>query len=90
MKYWVYILQSQSTGRFYCGHTDNLERRISQHNDPEYTSTRTTKVLKGPWKIIYTNKRSSRGEAMKLERTIKKRGIGRYIKSLSQSNKNFT
>ncbi|MBW2606463.1 MAG: GIY-YIG nuclease family protein [Deltaproteobacteria bacterium] len=44
MKYWVYILQSQNTGRFYCGHTDNLERQISQHNDSEYTSTRTTKI----------------------------------------------
>lgn len=79
MRYWVYILQSKNTERFYCGHTNNLERRISQHNNPEYTFTRTTKILKGPWKIIWSRKCPSRGDAMQLEHSIKKRGIARYL-----------
>ncbi len=28
----VYILQSQRNGRYYIGSTDNLERRIGEHN----------------------------------------------------------
>jgi len=53
MGYWVYILQSRQNDRYYCGHTDNFERRFSQHNDPEYLSTRTTKIIEGPWKIVF-------------------------------------
>lgn len=54
MSHWVYIIQSQSTSRYYCGHSNNVDRRISQHNDPKYQLTRTTKIWKGPWRIIWT------------------------------------
>jgi predicted GIY-YIG superfamily endonuclease len=37
MAFWVYILQSQSTGRYYCGYSSDPERRLRQHNDPEYS-----------------------------------------------------
>jgi putative endonuclease len=43
VKVWVYILQSDATGRFYCGQTNDLRRRIKQHNDPNHQQTRTTK-----------------------------------------------
>ena len=79
MPFWVYILQSQSTGRYYCGYSEHVDRRLKQHNDPEYQWTRTTKVLKGPWSIIWKQKCSSRSEAVALERKIKKRGIGRFL-----------
>ena len=49
LPFWVYILQSLNTERFYCGHTSDLQRRINQHNDPEYQLSRTTKVFQGPW-----------------------------------------
>ena len=32
MPFHVYILRSQSTGRFYIGHTENLIKRIFEHN----------------------------------------------------------
>ena len=79
MPYWVYIIQSHTTGRYYCGYSDNVERRVSQHNDPNYRLSRTTKVFQGPWDIVWTKECSSRGEAVILERKIKKRGIGRYL-----------
>ena len=79
MSFWVYILRSLSRGRFYCGHTSDLERRLSQHNDPEYQLSRTTKVFKGPWKLVWTGECNNRSEAMKLEKSIKKRGVRRYF-----------
>jgi putative endonuclease len=82
MRYWVYILYSPTAGRYYCGFTDNVERRVAQHNDPDYRSTRTTKVFKGPWEVSWTREMPSRAEAMKLEKQIKKRGIGRYLKDV--------
>jgi hypothetical protein len=54
MPAWVYILQSATTGRHYCGQTDALEKRIQQHNDPYNTFTRTTKVFTGPWQLIWS------------------------------------
>jgi len=32
--YQVYILQ-KAKGRFYVGHTDDLDRRLSEHDDPD-------------------------------------------------------
>jgi len=80
MPFSVYILQSETTGRFYCGQTNNLEIRMREHNDPDYHGTKTTKRFKGPWKLIWNTECSNRSDAMKIEKRIKKRGIGRYLK----------
>ena len=77
--FWVYILKSESTGRFYCGHTSDPHRRLRQHNDPDYRLSKTTKRFEGPWQLVWSQDCPSRGEAMKLEKAIKKRGIGRYL-----------
>jgi len=79
MPFYVYILQSQNTKRYYCGQTNSLSDRLRQHNDPGYIGTRTTKIFSGPWEVVWEKERKSRGEAMKLERAIKKRGIKRYL-----------
>jgi len=81
MAYWVYIIQSQSTAKYYCGYSENVERRLRQHNDPGYRGSRTTKVFQGPWGIIWTKKCADRSEAVILERKIKKRGISRYMQN---------
>jgi predicted GIY-YIG superfamily endonuclease len=31
MSYWTYVLENPE-GRYYVGHTENLERRIREHN----------------------------------------------------------
>jgi len=58
-----------------------VDRRVSQHNNPEYRGTRTTKVFQGPWNIVWSQQCSSRSDAMALEKKIKKRGIGRYLQA---------
>ncbi|MFH0786047.1 MAG: GIY-YIG nuclease family protein [Pseudomonadota bacterium] len=79
MPYWVYVLQSDRTGRYYCGQTNNLDLRLKEHNDSRYQGTKTTKRFEGPWRLIWSGECKDRSEAMALERTIKKRGIGRYL-----------
>jgi predicted GIY-YIG superfamily endonuclease len=45
---YVYILESRVTAdRFYVGLTDNLDRRLAEHNDGKTFSTRDDR----PWKI---------------------------------------
>jgi putative endonuclease len=69
--FYLYILQSDSSGRYYIGQTDNLDRRLAEHNDLLYTSSKTTKRFKGPWKLVYFEKYLNRSEAMARERQIK-------------------
>jgi predicted GIY-YIG superfamily endonuclease len=46
---YVYVLKSRVTAdRHYVGLTDNLERRLSEHNDGRTYSTREHR----PWKIM--------------------------------------
>jgi putative endonuclease len=56
-----------------------MDRRIREHNDPEYRSTKTTKRFEGPWEFIWVKQFETRGEALILERKIKKRGISRFL-----------
>ena len=80
MSFFVYILYSSNADRYYCGQTNDLHRPLQQHNDPEYRGSKTTKRFQGPWRLIWSHQCSDRGQAMTLEKKIKKRGIKRYLK----------
>jgi putative endonuclease len=82
MPYMVYVLRSESTGRFYIGHTDNLARRVSQHNDPEYHGSKHTKRNKGPWICVYKEEFINRSEAVKREKELKMKKSRKYIENL--------
>jgi len=62
MPQWVYIIQSESSGRYYCGQSSNVQQRLRQHNDPEYRLSKTTKHFAGPWKLIWTNEYLNRSQ----------------------------
>jgi len=78
MAYWVYILRSESTGRFYVGHTDDLGDRIRRHNEGRSEATRT----RGPWKLAYQEEFSTRQAAAARERAIKNQKSRSYIERL--------
>ncbi len=67
MRFFVYILYSCSTDKFYKGQTHNVIVRLKQHNDGQEFATRNGR----PWKLIWLAEKSSRAEAMKLERKLK-------------------
>ncbi len=68
MSFVVYILQN-TQGKRYTGHTDNLERRIFEHNNG---LTGFTTNIGGPWKLIYKEENiKTRSEAMKREEFFK-------------------
>ncbi len=76
MNFHVYILQSKTTGKYYCGQTDDLAARFARHNAGlnNYTSHGI------PWEIVISFLVNTRSEAMILEKEIKKRGISRFLK----------
>ena len=87
MPFHVYILQSQSNGRFYCGYSEDPKRRLRQHNDPDYKLSRTTKVIQGPWAIIHKIQCETRSQAMGLEKKVKKRGIKRFLETVKAESR---
>ncbi len=73
--YITYIIFSPSINKFYTGHTEDLERRLEEHN-----RGKTSFSVQGkPWQLVFSKALYSRGEAMKLEKFIKKRGAGRFL-----------
>ena len=76
MPYWVYILQSKTTGKLYTGQTSDLEGRIKRHNTDESGSRRYTHKQRGPWRLIYSEECGTRSAAMKREKFFKS-GKGR-------------
>lgn len=73
--YFVYILYSSSLNKYYVGSTEDVDRRIKEHNTGKGKFT-----SKGvPWVIVTTFECNDRTEAVRLELKIKKRGIRRYL-----------
>ena len=68
----VYVIVSEE-GYRYVGITDDLVRRMREHND--HTLSFWTKRGTN-WRIAYTEECDSRSEAMKRERWLKS-GVGR-------------
>lgn len=68
----VYILKSLKTAYFYTGHTNNLSRRLEEHNNG---TTRSIKY-QCPWTVVYTERYLDRASAIKREKYLKS-GHGR-------------
>ena len=74
--YRVYVLQNPER-RFYIGITDDVPRRIGQHNAGE---SRWTKG-RNPWKLAWQSKELSRSDARKLENRLKRQAaVGGFIR----------
>ena len=78
----VYILQSDSTERFYVGSTSALERRLSEHLRGHCFATRN----RGPWKLVYQERLDTLLEARRRELEIKGWKSSNMIRALVKSS----
>ena len=76
--YYVYIIRSKTTERYYIGSTSDLIQRLRHHNSGANRSTKN----KGPWVIVYSEKFNSKKDAWFRERQIKKYKGGEAFKKL--------
>jgi predicted GIY-YIG superfamily endonuclease len=74
----VYVLENED-GRFYVGQTDNLERRVEEHNASAPTNGKFT-LKNGPWKLVWCEGHPTRADAMQRERQIKRMKSSRWIR----------
>jgi putative endonuclease len=66
--YFVYILFSVSSGKTYVGFTNNVERRLQEHN---FTETSGFTLRYRPWTLIRTEQFDTKQLAMTRERFFK-------------------
>lgn len=68
--YFVYILRCKDNS-LYCGQTNNLEKRMKEHNDSRNISTKYTRGRR-PVTLVHVEKMKTVSDALKREREIKK------------------
>jgi len=77
---WVVYLLECNDGSYYCGITNNLDRRIQEHNSgsgAKYTRGRT------PVKLLTSSEAKDRSAALKLESAVKKQRKNKKVQFLS-------
>ncbi|OPL14002.1 MAG: excinuclease ABC subunit C [delta proteobacterium MLS_D] len=96
MSFWVYILRC-SDGSYYTGHTDDLDKRIDQHQEGKIPTCYTFK--RRPLECVFHQEFPTREEALESERRIKGwnrkkkeamiRGDWAEVSRLARSKRNF-
>jgi putative endonuclease len=66
--YYVYVIQSEKDGSTYIGYTEDLVRRIKEHNQGKTKSIKH----KIPYKLLHTEEFNSKTEARKRELKLKR------------------
>ncbi|NLK16481.1 MAG: GIY-YIG nuclease family protein [Bacteroidales bacterium] len=82
--FYMYIIQSEKTGKYYIGSCEDINSRLKKHN---YGATPSTKPGI-PWKLVYKEEYRTRTEALKREREVKKKKSRKYIEFLINSSDN--
>jgi len=77
----LYILKSLNHNKTYVGITDDLEKRLQEHNSGKSIYTSKFK----PWKIIHYEKCENKEEARKREKYYKSTSGRKKIKNLIYS-----
>ncbi len=84
-KFHTYIIQSQTTGKYYIGYTSDLKARIEQHNHHLNSKSKTTAKFPGPWILVYSELYLSKTEAIVREKQIKSWKSRKAIEKLINS-----
>lgn len=79
--YIVYILYSSSIDKYYVGYTNDVARRLLEHN--RIKGKYTDKGI--PWELVYSESYSDKILAENREKEIKKKKSRKYIESLIHS-----
>ena len=74
----TYILRNSFTNRHYIGSTNNIHRRLIEHNRGQTTSTRQ----KGKWTLIYKEEFKTSLDAKRREKQLKSYKGGCALKRL--------
>ncbi len=66
--FYVYILKSRKDGSIYIGYTDDLRKRLKEHNKAKSKSTKN----KAPFELIYYESYKAKADARFRENNLKR------------------
>ncbi len=75
----LYILYSASLDKYYIGISQDVNRRLKQHNRP---SSKGWTARGRPWELVFTHEYPDRLTATRAERALKRRRSKRYLEKL--------
>jgi putative endonuclease len=81
--FYVYVIISERTGKYYKGMTENLSLRLKDHNRGGTTSTKSG----GPWYLGYYERFQSRAEARVREKYLKSAAGRRFLAKAALGDK---
>lgn len=76
----VYILLSEKDNKRYVGFTDNIERRLLEHNSGRVIST----MNRRPFILIYSEEYENKSDAMKREKYFKTHSGRNFLDSIGK------
>jgi putative endonuclease len=81
--YYLYVLKSNKDGNAYIGSTNDLERRMQEHNNGEVQSTKPRRPLELVYYEAYKAQKDARLRESKLK--LKSRAYAQLRKRIEQS-----
>ena len=76
--YYVYVIQSLKSERYYIGSTGSVELRLQEHNRGKTRSTKSGI----PWKVVYVETVENRKIGFGREQQLKRYKSGEALKKL--------
>ncbi len=73
--YFTYVLRSQKDGMLYIGYTENLDKRILEHNSGKVKSTK----YRIPFELVYFEACRNQNDALHREKYLKSTYGHRYL-----------
>jgi putative endonuclease len=83
MRFCVYILRSESSGRYYIGQTQDLDQRVAYHQANYSKSLKN----RGPWSLVYHEEFPTRSDAVRRERYLKSQKDRAFIDRLVSASR---
>ncbi len=80
--HFVYILYTTKLDKYYTGQTHDVKERLERHNTSYYGSKWTERGK--PWSLALVIECSGKGQALSIERHIKKMKSRKYMENLMQ------
>lgn len=68
--FYVYILKSLRDGNLYIGYTNDLKKRVKEHNGKRVFSTKS----RAPFELVYYEAYKAEGDARAREKQLKEHG----------------
>jgi putative endonuclease len=72
--FYVYVIYNKTAHKYYVGQTQDISRRLAQHNDHTFKSY--TSRFPGEWELVHKESVATRSEALRREKGLKS-GRGR-------------